>query len=143
MGIVRKSALRRANRADPADGEADSGADGQGHRRRDQDRRRGGAFRVHQPKGKARDRIGRGGGELPGKTRNEPISPAGILNCPPASIGGRMITAKARARPKLVHNIILSMPAPNPPEKVLAAAQVSAREKFGVGGDEEPHDSGG
>ncbi len=54
-----------------------------------------------------------------------------------------MITAKARARPKLVHNIILSMPAPNPPEKVLAAAQVSAREKFGVGGDEEPHDSGG
>jgi hypothetical protein len=33
---------------------------------------------------------------------------------------------------KLVHNIVLSMPAPTPPEKVLAAAKVFAREKFGV-----------
>ena len=33
---------------------------------------------------------------------------------------------------KLVHNIVLSMPAPTPPEKVLAAARVFAREKFGV-----------
>lgn len=31
---------------------------------------------------------------------------------------------------KLVHNIILSMPAPTPPEKVLAAARSFAREKF-------------
>jgi hypothetical protein len=37
------------------------------------------------------------------------------------------------ARPvKLVHNIVLSMPAPTPPEKVLAAAKVFAREKFGA-----------
>jgi relaxase-like protein len=37
-----------------------------------------------------------------------------------------------RARPiKLVHNIVLSMPAPTPPHKVLAAAKVFAREKFG------------
>ncbi len=33
---------------------------------------------------------------------------------------------------KLVHNIVLSMPAPTPPEKVLAAARVFAREKFAV-----------
>jgi hypothetical protein len=38
-----------------------------------------------------------------------------------------------RARPiKLVHNIVLSMPAPTPPHKVLAAATVFAREKFGA-----------
>ena len=37
------------------------------------------------------------------------------------------------ARPiKLVHNIVLSMPAPTPPRKVLAAAKVFAREKFGA-----------
>ena len=35
------------------------------------------------------------------------------------------------ARPvKLVHNIVLSMPSPTPPAKVLAAARVFAREKF-------------
>jgi hypothetical protein len=33
---------------------------------------------------------------------------------------------------KLVHKIVLSMPAPTPPEKVLAAARAFAREKFGV-----------
>jgi hypothetical protein len=33
---------------------------------------------------------------------------------------------------KLVHNIVLSMPAPTPAEKVLAAAKVFAREKFGL-----------
>ena len=33
---------------------------------------------------------------------------------------------------KLVHKIVLSMPTPTPPEKVLAAARVFAREKFGV-----------
>jgi Relaxase/Mobilisation nuclease domain len=33
---------------------------------------------------------------------------------------------------KLVHNVVLSMPAPTPPEKVLAAAKVFAREKFGA-----------
>jgi MobA/VirD2-like, nuclease domain len=32
---------------------------------------------------------------------------------------------------KLVHKIVLSMPAPTPPEKVLAAARAFAREKFG------------
>ena len=31
---------------------------------------------------------------------------------------------------KLVHNIVLSMPTPTPPEKVLAAAKTFAREKF-------------
>ena len=41
--------------------------------------------------------------------------------------------AKAFARPvKLVHNIVLSMPSPTPPGKVLAAAKVFAREKFGA-----------
>jgi hypothetical protein len=40
---------------------------------------------------------------------------------------------KAFARPvKLVHNVVLSMPSPTPPEKVLAAAKVFAREKFGA-----------
>jgi hypothetical protein len=33
-------------------------------------------------------------------------------------------------RTKLVHNIVLSMPSPTPPEKVLAAARKFAREKF-------------
>lgn len=33
---------------------------------------------------------------------------------------------------KLVHNIVLSMPSPTPPGKVLAAARVFAREKFGA-----------
>jgi hypothetical protein len=40
---------------------------------------------------------------------------------------------KAFARPvKLVHNIVLSMPSPTPPDKVLAAARIFAREKFGA-----------
>jgi hypothetical protein len=33
---------------------------------------------------------------------------------------------------KLVHKIVLSMPAPTPPEKVLAATHAFAREKFGI-----------
>src|ERR1044072_6057354 len=33
---------------------------------------------------------------------------------------------------KLVHKIVLSMPAPTPPEKVLAAARIFAREKFAL-----------
>ncbi|HEX5206562.1 MAG TPA: relaxase/mobilization nuclease domain-containing protein [Steroidobacteraceae bacterium] len=33
---------------------------------------------------------------------------------------------------KLVHKIVLSMPAPTPPEKALAAARAFAREKFGA-----------
>lgn len=33
---------------------------------------------------------------------------------------------------KLVHNIVLSMPAPTPPEKVLAAARSFARENFAL-----------
>lgn len=33
---------------------------------------------------------------------------------------------------KLVHNIVLSMPAPTPADKVLAAARVFARERFGA-----------
>jgi hypothetical protein len=45
--------------------------------------------------------------------------------------GPRGTRASARAV-KLVHNIVLSMPAPTPPDKVLAAAKVFAREKFGV-----------
>jgi hypothetical protein len=39
---------------------------------------------------------------------------------------------KAARAVKLVHKIVLSMPAPTPPEKVLAAAKNFAREKFGV-----------
>ena len=33
---------------------------------------------------------------------------------------------------KVVHNIVLSMPAPTPPEKVLAAARKFAKEKFAL-----------
>ena len=36
------------------------------------------------------------------------------------------------ARAKLVHNIVLSMPAGTPPEKVLAAARIFARENFAL-----------
>jgi hypothetical protein len=35
-------------------------------------------------------------------------------------------------RTKLVHNVVLSMPSPTPPDKILAAARKFAREKFGV-----------
>ena len=35
-------------------------------------------------------------------------------------------------RTKLVHNIVLSMPAPTPPDKVLVAARKFAREKFAL-----------
>ena len=45
--------------------------------------------------------------------------------------GPRDGRTEARAT-RLVHNIVLSMPAPTPPEKVLAAARVFAREKFGA-----------
>lgn len=44
--------------------------------------------------------------------------------------GVRAEQRKSR-RTKLVHNVVLSMPAPTPPEKVLAAARAFAREKFG------------
>ena len=37
-----------------------------------------------------------------------------------------------RAGIKLVHNIVLCMPAPTPPDKVLAAARTFAREKFAL-----------
>lgn len=33
---------------------------------------------------------------------------------------------------KLVHNIVLSMPRPTPPDKVLKAAKIFARERFGL-----------
>lgn len=36
------------------------------------------------------------------------------------------------SRPKLVHNIVLSMPAGTPPQKVLAAAKTFARENFAL-----------
>jgi hypothetical protein len=39
---------------------------------------------------------------------------------------------EATRGPKMVHNIVLSMPAPTPPEKVLAAARKFARERFGA-----------
>jgi hypothetical protein len=40
---------------------------------------------------------------------------------------------KPRPRPvKLTHNIVLSMPRPTPPDKVLAAAKAFAREKFAL-----------
>lgn len=41
-------------------------------------------------------------------------------------------TEEAARRPKMVHNIVLSMPAPTPPEKVLVAARKFARERFGA-----------
>jgi len=41
-------------------------------------------------------------------------------------------TEKAARGVKLVHNIVLSMPSPTPPDKVLAAAQTFAREKFAL-----------
>lgn len=39
---------------------------------------------------------------------------------------------ETRRTVKLVHNVVLSMPAPTPPEKVLAATKTFAREKFGL-----------
>jgi relaxase-like protein len=46
--------------------------------------------------------------------------------------GGRDGSDKPGRAYKLVQNIVLSMPHPTPPEKVLAAAKVFAREKFGL-----------
>lgn len=40
--------------------------------------------------------------------------------------------AAGRKQPKLVHNVVFSMPKGTPPEKVLRAAQVFAREKFAL-----------
>lgn len=51
---------------------------------------------------------------------------AGQYRPPPRS------TKKPFAGIKLVHNIVLSMPAPTPPDKVLAAARTFARERFGL-----------
>jgi hypothetical protein len=51
---------------------------------------------------------------------------AGQYRPPPRS------TKKPYAGIKLVHNIVLSMPAPTPPDKVLAAARTFARERFGL-----------
>ena len=42
----------------------------------------------------------------------------------------RTVGGPARRPTKLVHNIVLSMPAPTPPETVLAAARQFARQKF-------------
>jgi hypothetical protein len=39
---------------------------------------------------------------------------------------------EAARDPKMVYNIVLSMPAPTPPEKVLAASRKFARERFGA-----------
>jgi Relaxase/Mobilisation nuclease domain len=59
-------------------------------------------------------------------------SKAGISISPPANIEGHA-ARRLFVRPvKLVHNIVLSMPSPTPPERVLAAAKVFAREKFGA-----------
>jgi len=41
-------------------------------------------------------------------------------------------TGRAARGVKLVHNIVLSMPSPTPPDKVLAAAKTFAREKFAL-----------
>jgi DNA-binding transcriptional regulator YiaG len=46
--------------------------------------------------------------------------------------GSRRGSDKPGRAYKLVQNIVLSMPHPTPPEKVLAAAKVFAREKFGL-----------
>jgi hypothetical protein len=51
---------------------------------------------------------------------------AGQYRAPPPS------TKKRFAGIKLVHNIVLSMPAPTPPDKVLAASRTFARERFGL-----------
>lgn len=51
---------------------------------------------------------------------------AGQYRPPPRS------TKKPFTGIKLVHNIVLSMPAPTPPDKVLAAARTFARERFGL-----------
>jgi len=51
---------------------------------------------------------------------------AGQYRPPPRS------TKKPFAGIKLTHNIVLSMPAPTPPDKVLAAARTFARERFGL-----------
>ena len=53
----------------------------------------------------------------------------GIWNSPPGNIVG-LRNGPARRPTKLVHNIVLSMPSPTPPDKVMAAARKFAREKF-------------
>lgn len=44
----------------------------------------------------------------------------------------RAVAGDRDPRPKLVHNVVLSMPGRTPPEKVLAAARTFAREQFAL-----------
>ena len=46
--------------------------------------------------------------------------------------GVKRVGAASLRAPKMVHNIVLSMPAQSPPEKVLKAAQHFAREQFAL-----------
>ena len=70
-------------------------------------------------------RVSRAGQKEPLKEWHLDLSPGQYRSAPHG-------TKNSVGRIKLVHNIVLSMPAPTPPDKVLAAAKAFAREKFGL-----------
>lgn len=131
IGVIRRSVEPCADRADPEDTEANPGGNGEGHGRRDEGWCRGGTFRVHQSAGKARDRDGRRE-RIAGKNAQRTHLASWHLELSAGQYRGPHDQRTDARVTKLVHNIVLSMPAPTPPEKVLAAVRVFAREKFAV-----------
>ena len=72
------------------------------------------------------------GESLEGKGSSRALIEDWNLDALPQSERGGSARAVRSSRPKAVHNIVLSMPAKVPPEKVLAAAKVFARENFAL-----------
>ena len=72
------------------------------------------------------------GEQLQGRASDRDLIQDWNLDALPATPRGGSQSAAPAGRPKAVHNIVLSMPAKVPPEKVLAAAQEFAREQFAL-----------
>ncbi|MEQ1582161.1 MAG: relaxase/mobilization nuclease domain-containing protein [Steroidobacteraceae bacterium] len=70
-------------------------------------------------------------GDLIGKDGQKPLLKDWHLELSAGQYRGLRDGHRSARKIKLVHNIVLSMPAPTPPGKVLAAARLFAREKFG------------
>ena len=85
---------------------------------------------IHQPAGRAGARDGRGTAGVEGGAEDtgQRLASGALGRSIPQAAG----SDKPARTVKLVHNIVLSMPAPTPPDKVLAAAKIFAREKFAL-----------
>ena len=72
------------------------------------------------------------GERIQGREQQRALAKEWHLDLTPGQYRRQRNGQPAKRPVKLVHNIVLSMPAPTPPEKVLAAARVFAREKFAL-----------